>query len=82
MNALVTPVEVTENAPRLDLPWRSVFRWRLRPAQVTGDTAYGTTEDIAAVGRAGIRAFVPLSGAGKARPYLGYSRGTALRCFW
>ena len=69
VNALVTPFEVTENAPMLDLLWRSVFRWRLRPAQVTGDTAYGTTENIAAVERAGIRAYVPLTGAGKARPY-------------
>ena len=69
LNALVTPFEVTENAPMLDLLWRSVFRWRLRPAQVTGDTAYGTTENIAAVERAGIRAYVPLTGAGKARPY-------------
>jgi len=37
--------------------------------QLTGDTAYGTTENIAAVERANIRAYVPLSGAGKARPY-------------
>jgi hypothetical protein len=43
--------------------------WQLQPKQVTGDTAYGTTEYIAAVERAGIRAYVPLTGAGKARPY-------------
>jgi transposase len=69
LNALVTPFEVTENAPMLDLLWRSAFRWKLRPRQVTGDTAYGTTQNIAAVERAGIRAFVPLTGAGKARPF-------------
>jgi len=69
LNALVTPFEVTENAPMLDLLWRSAFRWKIRPKQVTGDTAYGTTENIAAVERAGIRAYVPLTGAGKARPY-------------
>ena len=69
LNALVTPFEVTENAPMLDLLWRSAFRWKLRPRQVTGDTAYGTTENIAAVEQAGIRAYVPLTGAGKARPY-------------
>ncbi len=69
LNALVTPSEVTENAPMLDLLWRSAFRWKIRPRQVTGDTAYGTTENIAAVERAEIRAFVPLTGAGKARPY-------------
>jgi transposase len=69
LNALVTPFEVTENAPMLDLLWRSAFRWKLRPRQVTGDTAYGTTENIAAIERANIRAYVPLTGAGKARAY-------------
>ena len=53
----------------LDLLWRTSFRWKLHPKQVTGDTAYGTMENIAAVERAGIRAYVPLTGAGKARPY-------------
>jgi transposase len=69
LNALVTPFEVTENAPMLDLLWRTSFRWKLHPKQVTGDTAYGTTENIAAVERAGIRAYVPLTGAGKAGSY-------------
>ena len=69
LNVLVTPFEVTENAPMVDLLWRSTFRWKLRPRQVTGDTAYGTTENIAAIERAGIRAYVPLTGVGKARPY-------------
>jgi hypothetical protein len=69
LNVLVTPFEVTENAPMLDLLWRSAFRWKLKPRQITGDTAYGTTENIAAIERADIRAFVPLTGAGKARPF-------------
>jgi transposase len=69
LNALVTPFEVTENQPMLDLLWRTSFRWKIAPRQVTGDTAYGTTENIAAVEQAGIRAYVPLTGAGKARPY-------------
>jgi transposase len=69
LNALVTPFEVTENAPMLDLLWRSAFRWKIRPRQVTGDAAYSTTENIAAIERAGIRAYVPLTGAGKARPF-------------
>jgi len=71
LNALVTPFEVTENAPMLDLLWRTSFRWTIGPQQVTGDTAYGITENIAAVERAGIRAYVPLTGAGKPRPYFG-----------
>jgi hypothetical protein len=69
LNVLVTPFEVTENQPMLDLLWRTSFRYKLRPKQVTGDTAYGTVENIAAVERMGIRAYVPLTGAGKARPY-------------
>jgi transposase len=58
--ALVTPAEVRENLPMLDLLWRVCFRWKLRPRQVTGDTAYGTLENIVAVEDAGIRAYVPL----------------------
>jgi hypothetical protein len=69
LNALVTPFEVTENQPMLDLLWRSSFRWKIDPRQVTGDTTYGTIENIAAVEQADIRAYVPLTGAGKARPY-------------
>ncbi len=37
LNVLVAPAEVTENRPMLDLLWRTVFRWRLRPHHVTGD---------------------------------------------
>jgi Transposase DDE domain len=58
--ALVTPAEVMENQPMQDLLWRTCFRWKLRPRQVTGDTTYGTLENIVAVEDAGIRAYVPL----------------------
>ena len=58
--ALVTPAEVRENQPMLDLLWRVCFRWKLRPRQVTGDTTYGTTENIVAIEDAGIQAYVPL----------------------
>ena len=36
--ALVTPFEVTDNQPMLDLLWRVRFRWKLWPRHVTGDT--------------------------------------------
>jgi transposase len=58
--ALVTPAEVMENLPMLDLLGRVCSRWTLRPRQVTGDTTYGTTESIVAVEDAGIRAYIPL----------------------
>ncbi len=35
LNALVTPSEVTENRPMLDLLWSTIFRWRIHPRQVT-----------------------------------------------
>lgn len=58
--ALVTPGEVMENQPMLDLVWHTRFRWHLPLRQVTGDTTYGTIENIRALEDAGIRAYVPL----------------------
>jgi len=63
LRALVTPAEVHEPQPALDLIWQTCFRWKLRPRHATGDTAYGTIENIAALERAGIRAYVPLPDA-------------------
>jgi transposase len=60
LGVLVTPSEVTENRPMLDLLWRAVFRWRLRPHHVTGDARYGTRENVAAIEKAGIRAYVAI----------------------
>ena len=60
LNVLVTPSEVMEQQPMLDLLWRASFRFRLRPRRVTGDAAYGTLTNISAVERAGIRAYVNL----------------------
>lgn len=67
--ALVAPAEVQENQPALDLLWRARFRWKLRSRQVTGDTKYGTVENIAAIEGQGIRAYFPLSATGR-RPSL------------
>jgi transposase len=67
--ALVAPAEVQENQPALDLLWRARFRWKLRPRQVTGDTKYGTVENIVAIEGQRIRAYVPLSDVGR-RPGL------------
>jgi transposase len=58
LDVLVTPAEVTENLPMLDLLFRSCFRWRLHPRSVTADAAYGTTQNIAAIEKAGIRAYL------------------------
>src|SRR6266536_1235638 len=58
--ALVTPSEVMENQPVLDLLWRTRFRWKLHPRQFTGDTAYGTAENITALEQQHILPYVPL----------------------
>jgi transposase len=63
--ALVAPAEVQEHQPALDLLWWSRFRWKLRPRQVTGDTKYGTVENLVAIENEGIRAYVPLSAVGQ-----------------
>ena len=63
--ALVTPAEVQENQPALDLLWWTRFRWKLRPRQVTGDTKYGTVENMTAIERERIHAYVPLSSVGQ-----------------
>jgi transposase len=58
--ALVTPADVMENVPMRDLLWRVRFRRKLRPRRVTGDTTYGTVENVVAIEDEGIRAYVPL----------------------
>jgi transposase len=68
---LVTPSEVMDNQPMLDLLWHCRFRWHLPLEHVTGDTCYGTTENIAAIERAGIRAYVPLPDVDKRTPFFG-----------
>jgi transposase len=57
--ALVTPSEVMDNQPMLDLLWRVRFRWKLWPQQVTGDKKYGTEENLVAIEDQGIRAYIP-----------------------
>ena len=71
LTALVTPSEVMENQPMLDLLWHSRFRWHLWPRQVTGDTTYGTIENLRAVETAGIHAYIPVRDANKRAPLFG-----------
>ena len=60
LDVLVTPAEVTQNLPMQQLLFRSRFRWALHPRSVTGDAAYGTRENIAAIEKANIRAYTAL----------------------
>src|SRR5262249_25085283 len=56
---LVTPSEVMDNQPMLDLLWHTRFRWQLHPRQVTGDRKYGTDQSLIAVEAQAIRASIP-----------------------
>jgi transposase len=58
---LVTPSEVMDNLPMLDLLWHSRFRRQLRPDQVTGDRKFGTDDNLVAIERQGIHAYIPQS---------------------
>jgi Transposase DDE domain len=60
-----------DNQPMRDLISRTRFRWKLQPRSVTGDTKYGTIENITALEDAGIRAYVPLPDWEHQRPYFG-----------
>jgi transposase len=71
LDVLVTPAEVTENLPMLDLLFRSRFRWHLQPRSVTGDAAYGTVENVVAVEKAGIHAYMALPKHDECGPLLG-----------
>jgi hypothetical protein len=59
LNVLVTPSEVMDNQPMLDLLWRTRFRWKLWPRQVTGDRKYGTEGNLVAIEQEHIRAYIP-----------------------
>ena len=69
LTVLVTPAEVQDNQPALDLLWRARFRWKLRLRQVTGDSKYGSAENVVGSEDQRIRAYLPLSEAGR-RPGL------------
>jgi transposase len=74
LQTLVTPADVTENQPMLDLLFRTIFRWRARVRRVTGDAKYGTKEIVAAVEKAAIRAYVSMADFEGRNPYYGASR--------
>jgi transposase len=76
LSVLVVPGEVNDNQPILDLIWRMVFRWHIRPSQATGDMMYGTTEIIKALEDAHIRAYIPVAERGQRPGYYGSAQFT------
>jgi IS5 family transposase len=65
LTTLVTPAEVQDNQPAIDLLWQTRFRWKLHPRQVVGDSKYGTIENIVAIEDQRVCAYVPLSKVGQ-----------------
>src|SRR3954468_4979265 len=76
LEVLVTPADVMENQLFLDMLWRVCFRWQIRPDQVTGDTTYGTVENIVDVEDQQIHAYVPLPNFDQRTPFYGASHFT------
>jgi Transposase DDE domain len=76
LQVLVTPSEVMDNQPMRDLIFRTRFRWKLRPRHVTGDTKYGTIQNIKVLEDAGIHAYVPLPDWEHMTPFFGPSKFT------
>jgi hypothetical protein len=76
LGVLVTPADVMENQPMLDLLWRTRFRWQISPKQVTGDTTYGTIENIVAIENQGIHTYVLLPDFDNRTPFYGRSKFT------
>jgi transposase len=74
LGAFVTPGDVMENNPMLDLLWRVRFRWHLHPKRVVGDATYGTIENIRAVEAAGIRAYQATRSYEDRTPFFSASR--------
>ncbi len=74
LNVLVTPSEVMDNQPMLDLLWHVCFRWHLQPDFACGDTTYGAIENIVALEDANIRAYMPLPDFEQRTPFYGKQR--------
>jgi transposase len=65
LQAFVTPSDVMDNTPMLDLLHRARFRWKLRPERAIGDARYGALDNIMRLEDEGVRAFVALAQGGR-----------------
>jgi hypothetical protein len=61
LGVLVTPSEVMDNQPMLDLLWQCRFRWKLWPRQFSGDKKYGLEENLVAIEEQGMHASIPIA---------------------
>jgi hypothetical protein len=74
LQVLVTPAEVMDNQPMLDLLGRTRFRWKLWPRQVTGDKKYGTEDNLVAIEGQGIHPYIPSPDVDHRTPFFSVNR--------
>jgi transposase len=60
MGVLVTPADVQDNQPFLDLLDRARFRFHLHVRRAIADSKYATAENLRALAERGIRAYMPV----------------------
>lgn len=65
LQAFVTPADVMDNTPMLDLFHRVCFRWHLRPDHVVGDAKFGTIANIRQLEAEGVKAYLPMPELGR-----------------
>jgi hypothetical protein len=73
---LVTPAEVMDNQPMLDLLWHTCFRRRVWPDQLTGDAKFGTEANLVVIEGQGIRASIPIPDLDHRTEFFGVERFT------
>ncbi|HLZ68993.1 MAG TPA: IS1182 family transposase [Dehalococcoidia bacterium] len=58
--AFVTPADIMDNTPMLDLYRRVCFRWQLQPERVVADAKFGTGPNLEALLAAGTTPYIPV----------------------
>jgi Transposase DDE domain len=69
MGGLVTPADVQDNQPFLDLLDRACFRFHLHVRRAIADSKYATAENLRALAERGIRAYMPVVEYDKSSPF-------------
>ena len=69
VGVLVTPADVQDNQPFLDLLDRARFRFHLHVRRAIADSTYATAENLRALAERGMRAYMPVVDYDKSSPF-------------
>lgn len=69
LGVLVTPASVQDNQPMLDMERWVRFRWQISPDSVTGDSKYGTIDNIVGLHTDGIQPFLARTDYNKGKKF-------------